>query len=79
MPENVQPLVRAMNLSSRFTSGQIKTQNPLLPSPFRMSPALHLKTFRSVKVDNTFDWGSQTFSVLLSHRSSFLISQKGFD
>lgn len=72
--ENVRPITDAFSLTSRFSNGQKRSVDELVPMPFRRVRQLHLKSWRTTKLDSVLDFGVEGYSIQLPESSKVISS-----
>ena len=72
--ENVRPITDAFSLTSRFSNGQKRSVDELVPMPFRRVRQLHLKSWRTTTLDSVINWGVEGYSVRLPESSKVISS-----
>jgi hypothetical protein len=72
--ENTRAITDSFALTSRFSNGAKRSTDELIPMPFRRVRQLHLKSWRTTKLDSVLDWGVDGYSVQLPESSKVISS-----
>jgi hypothetical protein len=72
--ENTRPITDSFALTSRFSNGQKRGIDELIPVPFRRVRQLHLKSWRTTKLDSVITWGVEGYSVQMPESSKVISS-----
>ena len=72
--ENVSPITDSFALTSRFSNGAKRNVDELIPMAFRRVRQLHLKSWRTTKLDSVLNWGVEGYSFQLPESSKVISS-----